>query len=107
LLGIRGGHLTIWMPRHSFGAELFAGANRAGESAVVDAVGDVPQGLSQFNAAAEDFDLVGASGWRIGWHEVIVLVWDEVFVVTVPQDCFENVLAMAHKLKFPVFTLLN
>ena len=76
---------------------LLAGANRARQSAIVDTVGGVPQGLSEFNPSAKNFNLIRTPCWRIRGHELLIHLGDEVFIVTVPQDSFKNVLALAHK----------
>ena len=61
----------------------------------------VPQRLSQLDTATQHFDLVGAAGWGIGGGEFLIPLRDEIFIVTVPQDGFEDVLALAHKSKNP------
>lgn len=75
---------------------LLAGPDRAGQAAVIHAVRAMPQGLSQFDTTAEDFNLLGASGGGVGGDEIEVLVGDEVFIMTVTQDRFKNVFAGTH-----------
>ena len=87
-------------------AFLLARTNRSGQPAVIDSVRGVPQGLSQLNPSTKNFNLVGAAGWGIGRNELLVPLRDEVFVVTVPQNSFKNVLALAHISNFQ-FTRLE
>lgn len=75
---------------------LLAWSNRTRQTAVVNAVGVVPQRLTKFNTTTQNFDLLWASRRSIGGKEVIVFVWDKVFIVAVTQDGFENVLAATH-----------
>jgi len=76
-----------------FTRKLFARANSAGESAVINTVIRVPQWLPEFDATTEDFDLLLRTGWCVGWQKVVVDDWVEVFVMTVLENCFKNVLA--------------
>ncbi len=82
------------------GSKLFAGANRAGQAAVIHSIGSVPQRLTEFHATSQNFDLLWASRRRIGRDELVVLVGDEIFIVTVTQNGFENVLAGTHIFSF-------
>jgi hypothetical protein len=75
---------------------LLAWSDRAGQAAVVDSIGVVPQRLAEFNTTTQNFNLLGASGRCIGGDEVIVFMRDKVFIVAVTQDGFENVLAATH-----------
>lgn len=65
----------------------------------------MPKRLTQFDPSTKNFNLVSASSRGIGRYEFFVLLRDKVFVVTVPQDCFKDVLALAHKICFPIHTL--
>ncbi len=82
------------------GQRLFARANSTGESAVIHSIGSVPQRLPEFNATAQNFDLLWAASRCVGRNEFIVLVGNEIFVVTVTQNGFENVLASTHVYSF-------
>ncbi|SMP71802.1 hypothetical protein SAMN06265222_114117 [Neorhodopirellula lusitana] len=77
---------------------LLAWANGTGKTAVVDAVGGVPKWLAEFNATAKDFDFLWAACWGICCTKVLIFLRDEIFVVTVAKDGFEDVLAMTHTL---------
>jgi hypothetical protein len=56
----------------------------------------VPQRLTEFYAATEYFDLVLGSGRSVGPGEAVFLLGDEIFVVPIAEDRFENVLARTH-----------
>jgi len=84
----------------SKGSNLFAGTNCAGQAAVVHSIGSVPQRLTEFNATAQNFDLLWAASRCIGRNEVIVLVGNKIFIVTITQNGFENVLASTHVYSF-------
>jgi hypothetical protein len=87
---------------HETSSSLLARANCAGQTAVIDSVGVVPERLTQFNTAAQDLNFVRTSCRRVCGHELFIRSRDEVLIVTVPQDSFENVLALAHKLVFQI-----
>mgnify|MGYP003662818661 CR=1 FL=1 len=78
------------------GTILLARADRTGQTAVIDAVGRVPQRLSQLDSLAEDFDLFVAARGCIGGCELLIQLGDKIFVVSVTQDGFENVFALTH-----------
>lgn len=81
---------------------LLARTDRTRQAAVVDPVGRVPKGLTQLNASTQDFDFLGASRRSIGCRKLFVFLRDEVLIVTVAKDCFEDVLAVTHTfLNFP------
>lgn len=79
---------------------LFARANRAGQAAVIHSIGSVPQWLAKFNATAQNFDLLWAASRCVGRNEMVILVRDKIFIVTVTQNGFENVLASTHSYSF-------
>ena len=92
--------------RSAAGTEaLFSGADRACQTAVINAVGVVPKGLAQLDTSTKHFNLVGAARRRIRRDEFLVPLGHEVLVMPVPQNRFKNVLALAHKINFPVHTL--
>ncbi|WP_206036268.1 hypothetical protein [Crateriforma spongiae] len=93
---VRGGRRTGATIAAS-GETLLARTDGAGQAAVIHSVGVVPQGLAEFDATTQDFDLFGATGRSIGGLKAVILVGDEVFIVTVAKDGFENVFAVAHK----------
>jgi len=80
--------------------DLFAGADRTGQAAVIHTVGSVPQRLTEFDATTQHFNLLWAACGGIGWDEFVVLVGNKVFVVTITQDGFKNVFASAHVFSF-------
>ncbi len=76
---------------------LLARTNRSGQTAVVDAVVVVPQGLAQFDSLSQYFDLLLRSGRGIGWQEVQINDRIEILVVSILQNRLKNVLAqIAH-----------
>ncbi len=91
----------VWVDHQSSTGDLLARADSTGQTAVIDAVGVVPERLAQLDAAAQNFDLVGAASWSVSGFEFVVLVRDKIFVVAVAQDCFKDVLALTHKIRFP------
>ena len=62
----------------------------------------MPKGLAQFDSSTQHFNLVGTSGRCVGGDEFLVVLGDEIFVMTVAQDSFKHVLALAHTFCFPV-----
>ncbi len=86
----------------SWGGELFARTNRTGQSAVVHTIGGMPQRLATFDSAAEHLDFFRTASGGVRSDEVFILLWAEVFIVTIAKDCFEDVLTMSHAFsKFP------
>ena len=75
---------------------LFARANGTRQSAVIDAIGGVPQRLTEFDTATQYLNLVGAARRSIGWLEMLVIIWNEVLVVTITEDRFKHVFALTH-----------
>lgn len=80
----------------------FARTDCARQPAVINSVSRVPQRLTQFDSATKDFNFVRTARRGIGGYELLVLLGDEVFIMTVPQDSLKYVLALAHKINFPV-----
>lgn len=80
----------------SEGCRLLAGPNRTGQAAVIHPVGGVPQRLSQLDAATEHFDFLRTASGGVRSGEVFILLWAEVFIVTIAKDCFEDILTMSH-----------
>ena len=80
---------------------LFSGANRPGQSAVIDSICGVPQWLAQFDPSTKHLNLIGASGRCVGRDKLFVLLRDKILVVTVSQDGFKNVPALTHKFDIP------
>jgi len=79
---------------------LFAWANSTRQSAVVNTIRVVPEGLSKFDSFPQDFNLFRASRGGISGGEAIVFVGHEIFIVTVSQNGFENVFAVTHSKRF-------
>jgi hypothetical protein len=75
--------LAVAMRETTEGSNSFTGTNRAGEAAVVHSIGSVPQRLTEFDATTQNFDLLWAASRRIGGNEVIILVRDKIFIVTI------------------------
>ncbi|CAD73479.1 hypothetical protein RB3911 [Rhodopirellula baltica SH 1] len=82
-------------------SNLFARANRARQTAVINAVSRVPKGLAQFNTTTQHFNFLLAACRCIRRSEHLIFVWHEIFIVAVTQDCFEYVFAMSHTI--PIF----
>jgi hypothetical protein len=83
LIRWRPGSIRFFRENGLAGQRLLAWANGSGQSAVVNTVGIVPQGLAQLDAATENFDFFGASGGGIGGLEMMIFIGNEVFVMTV------------------------
>ena len=81
---------------------LLAGTNRAGQAAVVDPVSGVPQRLTEFDAFPQNFDFFGTASRCVGGRKSAFFVRDKIFIVSVSQDGFENVLAMTHIGSLPI-----
>jgi hypothetical protein len=82
---------------------LLARTNGAGQAAVVDTISRVPQWLTKFDSSTKYFDLLRTTRRRVRRLEMIVFVRNEVFIMTVTQNRFENVLTSAHlSFVFPV-----
>jgi hypothetical protein len=56
----------------------------------------MPKWLPQFDPTAKNFDLLRTTGRSIGRQEVIVLVRNEIFVMSISQNRLKDVFASTH-----------
>ncbi len=90
------------MCRTSF-SQLLARTNSACQTAVVDSVVVVPQGLSEFHTSSQNFDLLLRASRCIGGQELPISDGIEVLIVTVLENGFENIFT---KIAHTVWNLL-
>ena len=69
---------------------LLAWADRAGQTAVINAVFGVPKRLAEFDSFSQDFNLVGRARWGVGGMKVVDR-GREIFVVPILQYCLEHI----------------
>jgi hypothetical protein len=72
---------------------LFARADNASQTGVINAIIAVPKRLAALDTAAEDFNLLCRASRSIRREEKIIHFWVKILIVTVLQNRFENILA--------------
>ena len=63
---------------------LLSGANCSEEATVVDSIVIVPEGLSEFDASAENFNFLFGAGGCIGRKELGIGDWVEILIIRLP-----------------------